>query len=146
MATDVTVVAQNIQEWVIMVTPKKTLEHLCINKVAGRARAVTVTLYSALVRPHAKYCVQFWVLQSRKNIEVLEQVYKRPIEAVKGLQIKPYEQQQRELGLLSLEKRKLRGPLLLYNYMRRDCSQVGIGLFSQARSDRKRGNGCTREI
>ncbi|KFU84010.1 hypothetical protein M959_09492, partial [Chaetura pelagica] len=114
----------------------------CIKRsMTSRAGEAILPLCSALVRPHLEYCIQLWNPQYRKGIDLLETIQRRATKMIKGLEHLCYEDRLRQLGLFSLEKRRLQGDLIAaFQYLKGAYKKAGEGLFTRESSDKTKYN------
>jgi len=115
----------------------------CIKRsMASRSREGILPLCSAVMRPHLESCFQLWSPQHRTDMDLLEAVQRRATKMVRGLEHLSREERLRELGLFSLQKRRLCEHLIgAFEYLKGAYKKDGDKLLSRPCCDRTRGNG-----
>ena len=101
-------------------------------------------MLSAVIRKWLSLCTQHWWGRTLSTVWALQCVQRMEMKLVRCLKHKSYKKWLGKLELLSLEKRRLSGDLIvLYNYLKGECGEVGVGLFSQVIRDRTGRNGLS---
>ncbi|KAK4832522.1 hypothetical protein QYF61_023854 [Mycteria americana] len=110
----------------------------CIKRsVASRSREVILPLFPTPVRPHLEYCVQLCSPQHRKDMDLYRVSERMTTKMISGVEYLSREKKLRELGLFSLEKRRLWGDLIAASqYLKWAYKKDGERLFSRACCDR----------
>jgi len=106
----------------------------CIKRsMASRLRKGILPPCSALVRPHPESCIQLGGPQHKKDEELLEWVWRRAPQIIRVLEDLSYKDRLRDLGLFSLEKRRMQGDLVsAFQYLKGAYRKEGGNIFSRA--------------
>jgi hypothetical protein len=77
-----------------------------------RDRITFLKLYTQFIRCHLEFAIPAWTPRTATDIEILEKVQRRAVNLISGLKGGKYEEKLVELGILSLEKRRIRNDLI----------------------------------
>lgn len=116
---------------------------LTVSWAAGQGRLSFC--YSALVSPHLRFCVQFWALQYKRGMDMLEHIHEQCTVMVKGLEQLMYKRSLRKFYSQTLQfgEQKPGGNLIYVSqYIKGECKENGGRRFSVVPSGRTRSNGC----
>ena len=106
-----------------------------------KSKDVILRLYKSLVRPHLEYCIQVWNPFLKRDIIILEKVQRRATKMISELKDLSYEQRLSKLGLISLEKRRVRGDLIQAFKIIKGIDKVSLNkIFTMSIGSSTRGN------
>jgi len=104
-------------------------------------------LYKSFVRPHLEYCVQVWSPYLERDKQVLEKVQRRATKLVPELQHMSYEERLSNLGLTTLEARRVRGDLIEIFKIVHGYESIDFNFFFRNRRySGLRGHNLTLEV
>ena len=82
------------------------------------SKEIVLNLYKQLVRPHLDYAAQAWSPFYEKDKFLLEQVQRRATRLISEVRNLPYHSRLKQLGLTTLELRRIRGDMLqVYKFL-----------------------------
>lgn len=91
---------------------------------------------------HLELCVQCWIPQFKRDLELLGQAQLRTREMIRGLEHLCSEERLRDLGLFGLEERSLKGDLInVQKCLKGGCQEDEARLFLVVLSIGMRSNG-----
>ena len=104
-------------------------------------RDVLIRLYKSLVRPHLEFCTPAWSPHYRKDRDLIEKIQRRFTRMIPNISKLPYDQRLTEVGLWSLEDRRLRADLIEVYKIIHGLSSVSFqSFFEFCHHDRTRGH------
>ena len=100
-----------------------------------------VKLYKSLGRPRLECCVPAWSPYFKKDIEMIEGVQRRATKLVESLRDVCYSERLAQTGLISLEKRRVRGDLIQVFKILKGLDKLDYTLLFEISADgRTRGH------
>ena len=75
-------------------------------------KQIILKLYKSLVRPHLDFCCQVWRPYLLKDVALIERVQRRATRMVQGFKELEYEVRLKNLGLTTLETRRIRADMI----------------------------------
>ena len=85
---------------------------LILRNFDHKASEVMKKLYTAFVRPHLEYAIQFWSPNYIKDQNMLERVRRRATKLISALCNLSYEERLKQLDMFTLHKRRIRGDMI----------------------------------
>ena len=77
-----------------------------------RDKYTWIGFYRQYCRPHLETCIQAWSPWTKTDIDLLESVQQRAVKMCSGLKGKTYTERLKEVGLTTLEERRIRGDMI----------------------------------